>query len=102
MTRRSSSSSKGDDELLELDGRRGLHFPQTEDGCYAGLYPADSSDAIAQLETLRERGGSHFVLPGTGFWWLEHYDGLREHLEARCVEVHHDEACVVYALGDRR
>jgi GT2 family glycosyltransferase len=94
--------SKGDDALLELDGRRGLHFPQTEDGCYAGFYPADSSDAIAQLETLRERGGSHFVLPRTGFWWLAHYDGLREHLEARCVEVHHDEACVVYALGDRR
>jgi GT2 family glycosyltransferase len=41
--------SKGDDKLLELDGLKGLHFPQTEDGCYAGHYPADSSNAIAHL-----------------------------------------------------
>jgi hypothetical protein len=94
--------SKGDDELLELDGRTGLHFPQTEDGCYAGFYPADSSEAIAQLESLRDRGGSHFVLPRTGFWWLDHYDGLREHLETRYTRVHRDAACVVYALDSKR
>ena len=94
--------SKGDDALLEFDGRRGLHFPQTEEGWYAGFYPADSSEAIAQLECIRERGGSHFVLPRTGFWWLDHYDGLRRHLEARYVRVHGDDACVVYALEEGR
>jgi GT2 family glycosyltransferase len=94
--------SKGDDALLELDGRTGVHFPQAEDGCYAGHYPADSSDAIAHLESLRDRGGSHFVLPRTGFWWLDHYDGLREHLKARYVQVHRDAACVVYSLKPER
>jgi GT2 family glycosyltransferase len=94
--------SKGDEELLELDGRRGLHFPQTEGGCYAGHYPADSFDAIAQLEALRDRGGSHFVLPRTGFWWLDYYDGLRDHLETRYVRLHRDDACVVYALEAER
>ena len=39
--------SKGDEELLKLDGRQGWHFPRTEDGRYAGYYPADSVTAIA-------------------------------------------------------
>ena len=48
--------SKGDDDLLRLDGRHGWHFPQTAGGVYAGYHPADSTQAIAHLETLRARG----------------------------------------------
>jgi len=92
--------SRGDDALLQLGGRTGLHFPQAEDGGYAGHYPADSSGAIEHLESLRERGGSHFLLPRTGFWWLEHYDGLRAHLESRYEQVHRDNACIVYQLEE--
>ena len=49
--------SSGDDELLKLGAnRRGWHFPQMEDGTYAGYHPGDSAEAIAHLEALREKG----------------------------------------------
>jgi GT2 family glycosyltransferase len=91
--------SRGDDELVRLDGRRGLHFPQEDDGVYAGHYPSDSGEAIAQLEALRLEGGDYFALPRTGFWWLDHYGGFRDHLETRYPRVVSDESCVVFALG---
>ncbi len=47
--------SKGDEQLLRLDGRRCWHFPMDNDGGYAGHYPANDAEAVAQLEGL-ERG----------------------------------------------
>jgi len=94
--------SRGDEELLHIAGRRrGWHFPQVTDGVYAGHYPADSGEAIEQLEQLRENGGEFLVLPQTGFWWLDHYDGLAEYLTDRCHEVFRDDACILYALDGR-
>jgi GT2 family glycosyltransferase len=90
--------SRGDEALVHLDQRTAMHFPQDSDGVYAGHYPATSDEAIAQLEALRRRGGSYFVLPRTGYWWLDHYAGLREHLETQYTRVVNDDACVVYAL----
>lgn len=91
--------SKGDEALLELDGRQTFHFPQADDGGYAGHYPADSAAAIAQLETLRIRGADYLVLPKTAFWWLEHYAELASHLEAHYpTVVRRDDACVIFAL----
>ena len=66
----------------ELNGRRAQHFPQAEDGGWAGHHPADSEEAIGHLEALRERGAEYLVVPPTYRWWLRHYDGLRDHLEA--------------------
>jgi hypothetical protein len=95
-------ASRGDDDLLAFDGRRGWHFPQVAGGVYAGHYPADSRDAIAQLERLRADGGEFFVLPRTGFWWLDHYEGLARYLTGRCHEVYRDDACVMFALAEDR
>ncbi len=39
--------SRGDDQLLSLDGRRGWHFPRADDGTYAGYYPATGTEAVA-------------------------------------------------------
>jgi hypothetical protein len=93
-------ASRGDDQLLTFAGRDGWHFPQDEGGVYAGYYPADSDDAIAQLERLRARGGGYFLLPKTSLWWLDHYRGLGSHLEERYAEVIRDDACVVFALKE--
>ncbi len=75
--------SRGDEALLELNGRRAAHFPQSEDGGWAGHHPADSEEAIEQLEDLRGKGARYLVVPTTYRWWLQHYEGLREHLETR-------------------
>jgi glycosyltransferase involved in cell wall biosynthesis len=80
-------TSRGDDELLRLDGLRARHFPATSEGVYAGHHPADSAAAVATLEEERARGADYLVLPRTAYWWLEHYDAFRRHVEARYVPI---------------
>jgi GT2 family glycosyltransferase len=75
--------SRGDEALLQLNGRRGLHFPQGRDGGWAGHHPADSAEAIGHLERLRQSGAQYLVVPSTYRWWLRHYEGLRKHLDSR-------------------
>lgn len=91
--------SKGDEELLQLGGRRGMHFPQTQDGRYAGHYPADGREAVAHVEQLRARGGQYLLFPGTAFWWLDHYLELREYLDSRSQRVWSDADCIIYRLS---
>lgn len=90
--------SRGDSALLELDGRRGSHFPQAEGGEYAGYYPADSAEAITHLESLRARGAGFLLLPRPSLWWLEHYRGFRQHLEERYPRID-DDSCVIFGLA---
>lgn len=73
--------SRGDDDLLALDGRPAGHFPQADGGGYAGYHPKDSDSAVAELERLRAQGWRYLVFPATALWWLDHYAGLRRHLE---------------------
>jgi GT2 family glycosyltransferase len=88
--------SRGDDELLRFEGREGLHFPQAENGVYAGHYPGDSHEAIAHLEEVRRQQDARFLLfPETGLWWLDHYSGLRSHLETRYRRVAFEEGTAV-------
>jgi glycosyltransferase involved in cell wall biosynthesis len=91
-------ASRGDERLAALDGRHGWHFPQDDHGVYAGYYPADSDDAIAQLESLRGRGADYLVFPATSFWWLQHYKGLTRYLDEQCHLVRDGEPCTIYAL----
>ena len=49
--------SKGDPDLLDLEGRDARHFPQDADGSYAGYHPAGSADAIGHLKSLATSRG---------------------------------------------
>jgi GT2 family glycosyltransferase len=82
--------TRGDEELLRFADRRGWHFPQDDQGAYAGWYPADSAACIAELERLRARGADFLVIPETARWWLRHYVEFADHLERH------------YGLGDER
>jgi hypothetical protein len=93
-------ASRGDDRLATLDGRQGWHFPQDNQGIYAGYYPADSDEAISQLEALREKGAEFLVFPVTSLWWLEHYRGLAAYLDEHCQLVRDGEPCTIYALRE--
>lgn len=91
--------SRGDDELLALEGTRAWHFPRTADGTYAGHHPADSEEALAHLDHLRRSGAEYLLLPCTAFWWLDHYPGLRAYLERHCrLTSYQENAGVLYAL----
>jgi hypothetical protein len=91
--------SKGDSELVDLPGRRGVHFPQSADGAYAGHHPADSGAAIALVDAARARGARYLLFPATASWWLEHYADFRRHLDEHCRRVRDDDTCVLYDLG---
>lgn len=91
--------SRGDEGLLELNGRRARHFPQAPDGGWAGHHPADSEEAIGHLEALRGAGAEYFVVPPTYGWWLSYYEGLRAHLDSRYETVLVDESAgAIYRL----
>jgi GT2 family glycosyltransferase len=91
--------SRGDEDLLRLNGRRALHFPQADDGGWAGHHPADSAEAIGHLEALRDGGAEYLIVPPTYSWWLSHYASFREHLDSRYQEVLSDErAGAIYRL----
>jgi GT2 family glycosyltransferase len=92
--------SKGDDELLQFDGRVGWHYPQGESGCYANVYPAHSEEATAKLEALRARGAGFLLIPKPAFWWLEYYSQFKDHLERQYpLSVRDSETCLVFNLG---
>jgi hypothetical protein len=91
--------SKGDDNLLQLGGRRiCCHFPETDTGVYVGYHPRDSGAAVAALEAAIARGREYLLFPGTSLWWLDHYEGLRAHLDACYVRLWSDRRCVLYDL----
>jgi hypothetical protein len=90
--------SRGDESLLQLGARPSLHFPRLPDGRYAGHHPADSDDAIRQLEELRTQGAGYFVLPNTAFWWLDYYDGFASHLQENYETVVSNDDCRIYRL----
>jgi hypothetical protein len=94
--------SKGDEQLVTLPGHRGWHFPRADDGRYRGYYPESDHDAIAHLDELRAVGAGFLALPGTAFWWLEHYPGFANALSERFRLVAKTDACMVFDIGERQ
>jgi GT2 family glycosyltransferase len=93
--------SRGDEVLLELGDRRAGHFLQEPDGTYAGRHPADSAEAIAELERLRSEGAGYLVIPAGDEWWLEHYEVFARHLDDRHEALtHRDAPCLIFRLRD--
>jgi hypothetical protein len=91
--------SRGDDELLRGHAHHAWHFPRAENGAYAGHHPADSREAISRLEAQRAEGAEYIVFPGTGIWWLEHYEELRRHLDDSYDRLYSDlQSCVIFDL----
>jgi GT2 family glycosyltransferase len=89
--------SRGDSELLRLDGLQARHFPRGADGRYLGHHPADDEEAIALLEAERASGAEYLVIPTAEGWWIEHYAGFAAHL-ADCSHAEAHVACTIYAL----
>ncbi len=92
--------SKGDDALLDLgQERRGMHFPQTVGGVFAGCYPADDDGALASLAAARRSGATHLLIPATAMWWLDVYRGFADALGQSGRRVLEHTSCVVYPIS---
>lgn len=95
--------SNGDDELLKLGAdRRGWHFPQMEDGTYAGHHPGDSAEAIAHLDALCEKGAEYILLPESALWWLDHYVEFAERIAPGGVDIGRRSAGALFDLNATR
>ena len=93
--------SRGDELLVNIDGRTGWHFPRGDDGSYAGCYPATGNEAVEQLEAVRARGADFFAIPAPSAWWLGYYGDLRTHLEAHYRVIDADAVdCVLVSLRE--
>lgn len=92
-------ASRGDESLVDLDGRIGWHFPRSTDGRWAGYHPHDSAAAVAHLEELRRHGARFVLFPATARWWLDYYAGLRRHLETEGrLVLDREDTCALFAL----
>jgi 2-polyprenyl-3-methyl-5-hydroxy-6-metoxy-1,4-benzoquinol methylase/glycosyltransferase involved in cell wall biosynthesis len=95
--------SKGDDDLLRLDPCQAAHFPQREDGRYAGYYPANGAAAVEHLQELQHRGSQFLLIPQTALWWLDHYRELADYLNSHCVRIIDEpDACVVFDIASAK
>jgi hypothetical protein len=93
--------SKGDEDLLRIDGYRVWHFPRDEWGSYAGHHPGTSVEALAHLRHLYTQGARYLVFPDTAAWWLDHYRDLADHLDSlHSLTYSKDGVCVIYELRD--
>ena len=94
-------ASKGDEDMVHIDGLRAWHFPRDEWGAYAGHHPASSVEAIVHLRHLYAQGARYLVFPATAAWWLEHYRELADLLDsAHERKLSHDGVCVIYELRE--
>jgi hypothetical protein len=87
--------SKGDPQLLNLEGRAAWHFPQNEDGTYAGHHPANDDECLRELARLRAKGATYLVIPAPAMWWLEHYGRFARYLQTQCWTVLSTSDCAV-------
>jgi glycosyltransferase involved in cell wall biosynthesis len=80
------------------DGSEGKVY-LSHGGQHDSRLPQDDEEAITRLEAIRARGAEYLVLPATAFWWLDHYQKFREHLEVRYPIIARDEnTCVIFNL----
>ena len=75
--------------------RKGWHF--IEDGLYQGP-PADSRQAIADLDKLRGRGASHLVFPSNTRWWFQYYPEFAGHVAKTTTLVEETPDFTIYKL----
>src|ERR1051325_2300232 len=91
--------SSGHEQLLDLDGRRAWHFPQTQDGQPMSRKPRDSRELLASLECLRQQGGTYLLIPFPQYWWLTHFPEFGRYVENRCrLVAHKDEVGKIFAF----
>jgi glycosyltransferase involved in cell wall biosynthesis len=91
-------AAKGDDLLLNALGTQAVHFPQASNGFYAGHHPANSGEAIRNLEETRAKGVEYLLFPSTSFWWFDYYLEFRDYLRDHHTLAYEDNACRIFEL----
>ena len=70
----------GDPTIFYYAERKGWHFLE-KDGIFNGA-PAESMQAIVDLEKLRKSGANYLVFTSITSWWLDYYREFGQHVHA--------------------
>jgi len=90
----------GDEAMLSLGDRLTESFPQSVHGVSADYTDVRESEAIAQLEALRDAGAEFLLLPSPALPWLATHPELERHLnEQYPVTAHERGIGTIYALA---
>ena len=95
--------SKGDERAAEPAGspRHGTS-PRRERACGPATIRRTAQRRSRSSRRCGQAGPSTWSCRRRCLWWLDHYEGLRDHLESTYQEVvHEDEAGVIFALNGR-
>ena len=92
-----AAADNGDPTVLYYAVRKGWHILE-KDGIYYGE-PKDGGSAIAELEGLRAKGASYFVLTSNTSWWLDNYPDLRQHFETTATLMEATPELTIYRLS---
>ena len=88
--------SKGDNNLLQFEGRTGCPLSGDRHGRLRRLSPRRQRCRDRGAGSGHRPGAPVLLFPGTSLWWLDHYDGFRAHLDARYPRLWSDRQCVLY------
>lgn len=92
--------SDGDDSLVRLVGRTGLHFPPGRDGHPAGGAPGSAREALDLLPQIQEAGQAFLAVPAACSWWRSpRLQDFRDHLLRHCqLQAPASQACALFRL----
>lgn len=82
--------------LAEVGASRAIPLVE-RDGRYWGP-PVDDATAIHEVERARSAGATHLVLGWPAFWWLDHYEEFRRHVEERFPCVARNSSVIIFDL----
>lgn len=94
------------ESMILADDEQCRHFfgkvrnitPFLEQGGQYNGPPPDDDTAISELERLRQAGANFIAFAWPAFWWLEHYTGLHDHLQARYRRILENDRLIVFDL----
>ena len=90
------AADNGDPTIFYYAERRGWHFLETG-GIYNGE-PANSAQAIADLEALRKRGANFLVFTPNTSWWLDYHAELGQYVASNSTPVETTPEFKIYKL----
>lgn len=74
--------TRGDPSWLHVGGRRGRHFPASDDGIYMG-HPANDVEADRALARAIATGSRYLAIPAAFDWWEDAYPTFSRSVRAK-------------------
>jgi hypothetical protein len=93
----------GDEAMLLLGDRSTESFPRSTSGQSGDYTDVRGSEALIQLESLRNAGAEFLLVPNSALQWLATHPDLERHLEERYAIVARERGIgTIYSLSSKQ